>query len=166
MSTRNGAVRSWPRVKILTLRHLGENPHFGYVKMLPTGLGLVPRPTRPRPHTRGLAPRTFWHPQNCLPAKTNAKNTAGLHCLSLRSFAGKLQVLLNSTEGADRLTRCVVLLHRHIGSARDCFCVTPMQCNATAASILTQWGYTTARRGSTTLVAASLGVCSHPQADF
>ncbi len=35
--------------------------------------------------------------------------------------------------------------------------------NATAASIQSQWGNATAQWGSTTLVAASLGVCSQPQ---
>ena len=35
--------------------------------------------------------------------------------------------------------------------------------NATATSIQTQWGNATARWGSTTLVAASLGMCSQPQ---
>ncbi len=34
-----------------------------------------------------------------------------------------------------------------------------------AASIQTQWGDATARRGSMTLVAASLGVCSQPQGE-
>ncbi len=60
------------------------------------------------------------------------------------------------------------MLHR---AAPSCCGITPLGHpnrsrsswgNVTAASIQTPWGDVTARRGSTTLVAASLGVCSQP----
>ncbi len=63
-------------------------------------------------------------------------------------------------KGADTLNVAwccpVVLWHCPIGFVLGCICVT-------AASTQTQQANATARRGSTTLVTASLGVCSQPK---
>ncbi len=64
-------------------------------------------------------------------------------------------------EGADTLKRDVLPRHP-IGFAFSCS--QSGWGDANVAFIQTQWGDATAPRGSTTLVAASLGVCSQPEA--
>ncbi len=78
-------------------------------------------------------------------------------------------------EAAYTLTCCVLLSRHAVASPHWVSIGLLLHCpnhsqsswgDVTAASIQTQWGDATTQWGSTTLVAASLGVCSQPHIEF
>ena len=91
-------------------------------------------------------------PAGILPCRNKSANTLPLGLGSGHTGSGS-DVRCGSHEGAKR---CVVLLRRPN-------CSQSGWGDTTAASVQTQWGDATARWGSTTLVAASLGVCPQPE---